>query len=505
LVNDEDRLWFSKKITALVNKQLGLPWTHEELFEREPIQFADWYRAGERLYEENTKGPHIALLLDEFLDEYNMASQNKMNLVFFRDAVDHISRIARVLRQPRGNAMLVGVGGSGKQSLTRLACFMSDMKCMELEITRGFGHAEFRDFISKVMVTAGVGGRDVVWLFNETAIVEERFLEDVNGILNSGEVPNLFPAEDLQKILDDLTPIVRDMGLPTSRAVLYAQFVQRVRDHLHIVLTMSPIGSAFRTRCRQFPSLISCMTLDWFSSWKKEALLQVATRFLKDIELPSDEVRGALVDLCVEFQASMEASCERFYGELRRRVYTTPKSYLDLINLYLSMLQERRHQLGTQRSHLLTGLSKLVDTKSVVADLREQLTALKPTLLEKSKETEALLAQVSIDNEKADKVKAIVEVEEAAVATSTEEVREVQADAQADLDLALPALRAAIKALEKLKKAEISEVKSMANPPAGVVRTMEAVCLLLGVETSWENAKRLLSKVDFLKMLKVKH
>jgi len=189
-------------------------------------------------------------------------------------------------------------------------------------------------------------------------------------------------------------------------------------------------------------------------------------------------VRQSLVNLCVEFQSSMEDACERFYGELRRRVYTTPKSYLDLINLYLSVLAERRNQLGTQRQHLLTGLSKLIETKSVVAELREQLTALKPTLIEKSRETEAMLAQVSIDNEKADKVKAVVEVEEQEVATRTEEVREVQADAQADLDLALPALRSAIKALDKLKKAEISEVKSMANPPSGVVRTMEAVCIL---------------------------
>ena len=76
-------------------------------------------------------------VLTEYLEEYNISFPTQMHLVFFRDALFHVSRICRVLRQPRGNALLVGVGGSGRQSLTRLATFLSDFKCYSLEITRG--------------------------------------------------------------------------------------------------------------------------------------------------------------------------------------------------------------------------------------------------------------------------------------------------------------------------------------------------------------------------------
>lgn len=54
---------------------------------------------------------HLGELLLEYLEEYNMEFPSQMHLVFFADAVAHVSRICRVLRQPRGNALLVGVGG----------------------------------------------------------------------------------------------------------------------------------------------------------------------------------------------------------------------------------------------------------------------------------------------------------------------------------------------------------------------------------------------------------
>lgn len=81
-----------------------------------------------RKYEEIKDLSKLQPVIEEYLGDYNGESKNPMHLVMFLDAMQHVARIARVLRQPQGNALLLGVGGSGRQSLTRLATFIGDFQ-----------------------------------------------------------------------------------------------------------------------------------------------------------------------------------------------------------------------------------------------------------------------------------------------------------------------------------------------------------------------------------------
>lgn len=206
-------------------------------------------------------------------------------MVFFLDAMEHIARITRMIRQDRGNALLVGVGGTGKQSLTRLASHLCGYKCFQIELSRGYNYDSFHEDLKKLYEQAGVKNQNTVFLFTDTQIVVEEFLEDINNILNSGEVPNLFEPDEYERMVVGCRPDAKQAGVSEGdREAIFNFFINRVRNNLHVVLCMSPVGDSFRSRCRMFPSLVNCCTIDWFTEWPRDALLSVAKSAFSAVE-----------------------------------------------------------------------------------------------------------------------------------------------------------------------------------------------------------------------------
>ncbi len=572
LVSAEDRLWFTQLAAEKCSRDFYQRWSYDELFNpeagkglRPPILFGAFYRPGERIYSEfggisvgggqreagkdkpqesRSKGPPkgspqaLLKMLSEFQEEYNLNNKTPMDLVFFSDAIDHLSRIARILNQPRGSALLVGVGGSGRQSLTNLACEILEYRRFSISVTKGYGPHEFREDLKSIMFDAGVKGVSIAFMFNEIHIVHPSFLEDINSLLSSGEIPNIWLPEDTLRILESMRPVLKKLRVVETRENCLTYFQQRLRDNLHLVISLSPASKAFREKLRDYPALLNCTTIDWFSDWPSDALRAVARRLLssrsfaeknfddtdskgsqspkggakKSSSAPStfqtedtDEgslaIRAALVDACVLVHESVGSAAADFLATRRRHVYTTPKTFLDGIILYLQLLDQQGGKVESTRDRLAKGIDKLESTNQMVAEMQVKLTEMQPQLAKKAVETQALLEQVARETRGAEAIAARVSEDEAVVKAQQDEASLVQADAQRDLDRALPALEKAIKALNALEKKDITEMRSYATPPEAVQKVMECVCILLGHKPDWDTAKKIMQDSQFMTRL----
>ena len=80
--------------------------------------------------------------------------------------------------------------------------------------------------------------------------MKETFLEDINNLLNSGDIPNIWEPDVKKQIEDDVRPINEQLKRVGEPDVIYSTFVERFRDNMHLVLCMSPVGEKLRIRCR---------------------------------------------------------------------------------------------------------------------------------------------------------------------------------------------------------------------------------------------------------------
>jgi dynein heavy chain len=194
-----------------------------------------------------------------------------MNLVLFVSAIEHIVKIHRIITTEFGHALLVGVGGSGRKSLTELATFIAAFDIFCIEISKNYDFKAWRDDMKeKLFLGCGVDQKQTVFLFSDTQITQEVFVEDINNILNNGEIPNLYSeAEEITNILDQMKDVNKNNPnyKNYSDTEIMLDFIQKAKTSLHVVLAMSPIGEDFKRRLRMFPSLVNCCTIDWFLPW----------------------------------------------------------------------------------------------------------------------------------------------------------------------------------------------------------------------------------------------
>eukprot|EP00736_Rhodelphis_marinus_P001984 Rmarinus@m.1646 len=218
-------------------------------------------------------------VVEEQLSDYNL-THSIMDLVLFEQALHHVVRIARVLSQPGGNMLLVGVGGSGKQSLARLASHLCGMPVRQFSVTETYSEKDLKADLQELYMRAGLKGVALTLLLTDTQIVDNKFLVYIGETMATANLPQLFSADEMDAIHSSMRLEVKQAGDIDTKEKCWSFFTRKVVQNIHVVLCYSPVGDTFRQAVRTFPVLLSCMTIDWFHPWPLEALESVATRFL---------------------------------------------------------------------------------------------------------------------------------------------------------------------------------------------------------------------------------
>ncbi|XP_025115333.1 dynein heavy chain 5, axonemal-like isoform X4 [Pomacea canaliculata] len=528
-IDFEDIQWFEKTMIQVTKEDLG-----DGLVEFcEPndyfVDFLRDAREPEGEEEVDAETPKIYESIGSFQilenrllfyqQQYNQIIRGSaLDLVFFTDAMIHLVKISRIIRTPKGHALLVGVGGSGKQSLSRLASFIAGYKSFQITLTRSYNINNLLDDLKYLYRTAGEG-KGITFIFTDNEVKDESFLEYLNNMLSSGVVPNLFARDERDEILGNLAFLMKKTfpKQPPTQENLQEFFFFLTRQNLHVVLCFSPVGEKFRQRSLKFPGLISGCTIDWFQRWPKDALIAVADYFLSEFKIvASDKIRQEIIYTMGSTHDGVAQGCAEYFQRYRRTTHVTPKSYLSFLEGYKTVYSAKKKTIGALASNMKTGLQKLEEASQSIRLLSLELVEKEKELEVASFKAEEVLKVVASKAEAAQKVKRqVLKVKDKAQAI----VEGINADkvvAEAKLEAARPALEEAEAALNTIKPADIATVRKLGKPPHLIMRIMDCVLILFRqrmdpvkvdphkpqfLKPSWSSSLKLMSQGGFLATL----
>ena len=524
LVDVEDREWCDKTIDEVARK-----WFAGVDFDAalaRPMFYSSWLsKETKRVSREELKkflSARLRVFYEEELD---------VPLVVFDEVLDHILRIDRVLRQPMGHCLLVGDSGAGKTVLSKFVSWMNGLSIFQIKAHSRYGIEDFNEDLRSVMRRVGVGGEKVCFIFDEGNVLGSGFLEAMNALLASGEVPGLFEGDEYNALMSACREAAaRDGVILDSEEELWRRFTSIVQRNLHVVFTMNPSGGEWKNRATTSPALFNRCVVDWFGTWSGKAMGEVGKEFTQRLDMgdaesvggtwgvgdgeilmervagafegmPLGGLRQAVVAALVELNQVAKRTAEEVAQSESTscRTFLSPRDYLASIQNFVSCFNSRRETVEDEQLHVNAGLEKLRQTQENVAELKAGLSAKTVELREKEALANSKLQQMVADQNEAEKRKEEAEKMSIEVQKQQVAINERKEEAQRDLDMAEPALKSAQTSVRSIKKRDLDEVRNLARPPNNVKLTLECVAIMMGERKyEWTDVRKMLSKNDFI-------
>ncbi|XP_049548432.1 dynein axonemal heavy chain 2-like [Anopheles darlingi] len=454
--------------------------------------------------------------------------------IIHREAVEQATKLLRCVRFKRVGMMLVGRPGGGRSVVCELAARLAPSPTafhrintadlnepgqMQQQFLALFRKCLHQRTLAMINLDGLVDGREP----------NERLMELLNRIVLQEDLSVLF--------CDNLAPPPLKQSTEGWRTSFPPIDWVKVQHNLHLILCVPSDGATYRMFSLRYPSLLVALTVNCVHDWPPATLLEISKKYLlKNVPLnvpirlaaiatggapllaaesskQKTRTRESLVQSTEErlqiathdllFRIHYGAETEVTFLIAGKRNIIAPCSwYFELLHTFERVLREKRLQMQTLHQKYRVGIERILDATAKVASLSEELVERQREIALFQEQLNEFLDQISLQ-----KQEAAIQTEEVSVKRvkiGAEEIvcKQLANVAEADLQRAMPALNAAVSALDSLNKKDMNEIKSYSRPPTKVELVMEAVMILLGKEPTWAESKRQLGEQKFLETLK---
>ena len=513
LVLDEEKVWCDQLVDKVASQ--CFPSLSPQALER-PILFTNLLT--------NT---YISCGKDELIKKIESKLQvfyeEELNvpLVIFDSVLEHILRIDRVLKQPIGHLLLVGQSGVGKTTLSRFVSWMNDLTVFQIKAGRNYGVADFDADLRGIMKRAGCKGEKICFIFDESNVLGPAFLERMNALLASGEVPGLFEGDEYISLLNMAREhIVKELKGVETEEEIYKAFIKGVQRNLHVVFTMNPLSPDFSNRAASSPALYNRCVIDWFGDWSREGLFQVAKKLTENADLrkenfkkqdmSKDEMHTLIVDSITSYHIVIKELNDKLSKNAKKFNYITPRDFLDFIKHFGNLQKEKSDELNEQKTHINKGLQKIIQTEKTVNELKQSLAIKGKELDKKQEEAKVKFAKIMEDTEKARQNKEKAEKKQVQIEATKKEIDERTKIVNDELSTVVPKMEAAKQAIGNMSKKSVAALRALNKETENTRTALRLTAIIyyklakkkIKEKIEWKETKDAIMKEDFISTIK---
>ncbi|XP_053677597.1 dynein axonemal heavy chain 2-like [Anopheles nili] len=454
----------------------------------------------------------------------DVASQN---VIIHREAVEHSMKVLRKVRLGHAGMILMGHPGAGRTVVCQVAARLSrgaSIGYHRMNVrTRDAPEAIVQEFSRLFQVCTR---QRTLAVLNLDDIVDvepnERLMELLSGVVS---------GEELSVLFCEKTPASAGASLVEGTDITSTMDWHKVRANLHLVLCLPLETAAFRIVLQRNPSMARNLTVDCMHDWPEGTLLEISKKYLlKNVPLnvpiqgavestgaggsaskarrreslvqsTEERLQIATHDLLfrIHYAVQTEATLSR---PAKRNIIAPCSWYFELLDTFERVLREKRLTLQGLHRKFRVGIERIENATVKVANLSEELQHRQSEIALFQVQLDEFLEQIAQQTQEADEQTEEVSVKRVKIGAEEVVCKQLAEIAGADLQRAMPALNAAVAALDSLNKKDMNEIKSYSRPPTRVELVMEAVMILLGKEPTWAESKRQLGEQKFLDTLK---
>ena len=479
----------------------------------EPILFSNYLSRQYRTVDRVALRGSLSAKLKSYYEE-----EDQKEIILFDDAIDHILKIDRIFRQSQGHMLLIGITGYGKKTLSKFVAWMNGASFFEPSFSSRYTLSDFDEDLKRILIRCGSQEEKMCLYLDSSKVCDLAFLERINTLLANAELPGLFEGDEYKSLMKACQDRCQKRGFKVSTASeVYDWFTGQIARNLHVIFSMAQ-SDLTSDRAGASPALYNRCVINWIGDWDSQAIINFIENMLETIDFSHGysfppnikpeysqfshqdlTLPQAIADAFLYIHRSIQNIVKEASSNGVSEFIVTPTQYQEFAKRFVEMYTSKRKEIENRQRHLIGGLSHLERTFVEVDSLKVELSEKKSILESKTAQANEKLKIMVERQQEAEMQRAKSFEIQAVVTEKNRQINERKLKAQLELEEVEPAVEEAQQSVRSINRKHLTELKSMANPPAVIKLTMESVCIMLGHQVEqWKSVQSILRRDDFI-------